>query len=210
MLLIGEPAAKKSDPRNTVDGQFSGPFVVASALLTGTMGWDSYRHLQDPAVRALMPKITCVNDNDVQAEFPANMAGKLTIRAAGQTHTRMVKVPKGEPGNFLTEAELRAKFHGLADTILGAEEAARLGDAILSIDTHPGRHHPLAPRGTTGARHPTGRGVDELRERARPPHRHCEEGAKRPTRQSRACPERSEGATRTGPSCFASPRTRNL
>ena len=137
MLLIGEPAAKKSDPRNTVDGQFSGPFVVASALLTGKMGWDSYQHLQDPALRALMPKITCVNDNEVQAEFPANMAGKLTIRAAGQTHTRMVTVPKGEPGNFLTEDELRTKFHGLADAILGAEQAARLAGAILDLDHTP-------------------------------------------------------------------------
>ncbi len=43
LLLVGEPAAKKSDPHNVVDGQFSGPFVVAAALLTGRMDWDSYR-----------------------------------------------------------------------------------------------------------------------------------------------------------------------
>ena len=35
-------------------------------------------------------------------------------------------MPKGEPSNFLTEAELRAKFAGLADAVLGAERAARL------------------------------------------------------------------------------------
>jgi hypothetical protein len=45
----------------------------------------------------------------------------------------MVVVPKGEPGNFLSEAELRAKFHGLADAVLGTEEAARLADAVLGL-----------------------------------------------------------------------------
>ena len=44
-------------------------------------------------------------------------------------------MPKGEPANFLTEAELRAKFAGLTDAVLGAERAARLADAVLAIDT---------------------------------------------------------------------------
>jgi hypothetical protein len=44
-------------------------------------------------------------------------------------------VPKGEPSNFLTEAELRAKFAGLTEAMLGAERAAKLADAVLAIDT---------------------------------------------------------------------------
>ncbi len=44
-------------------------------------------------------------------------------------------MPKGEPSNFLTEAELRAKFAGLTDAVLGAERAATLADAVLAIDT---------------------------------------------------------------------------
>jgi len=46
-----------------------------------------------------------------------------------------VVVPKGEPSNFLTEAELRAKFAGLTEAMLGAERAAKLADAVLAIDT---------------------------------------------------------------------------
>jgi 2-methylcitrate dehydratase PrpD len=135
MLLVGEPAAKKADPRNVVDGQFSGPFVVASALATGAMGWDSYRLLEDPTIRALLPKVACVMDPEIQAEFPANMSGKITIAARGQVFTKKVVVPKGEPSNFLSEAELRAKFAGLTDAVLGADRAARLADAVLAIDT---------------------------------------------------------------------------
>lgn len=135
MLLIGEPAAKKADPENVVDGQFSGPFVISSALATGKMGWDSYGLLQDPAIRGLLPKVTCAFDPEIEAEFPANMSGKLTIEAGGKRFEQKVVVPKGEPSNFLSEAELRAKFAGLTEAVLGQERAQMLADAVLAIDT---------------------------------------------------------------------------
>jgi len=135
MLLIGEPPEKKADPRNVVDGQFSGPFVISAALATGAMGWDSYGLLGDATVRSLLPKVTCAFDPEIEAEFPANLSGKLTISARGQTFTQKVVVPKGDPDNFLTEAELRSKFIGLADAVLGGERSARLADAVLAIDT---------------------------------------------------------------------------
>jgi 2-methylcitrate dehydratase PrpD len=138
MLLVGSPAEKKADPQNVVDGQFSGPFVVAAALATGAMGWESYALLQDPSVRALLPKIACEQDPEIEAEFPRNMSGKLTLVARGKTFTRKVVVPKGEPDNFLTEGELKAKFHGLADTVLGRARAAQLAEAVLAFDAAPG------------------------------------------------------------------------
>ena len=134
MLLVGAPAEKKANPENVVDGQFSGPFVVAAALATGAMGWDSYRLLQDPAIRALLPRISCEQDPEIEAEFPRNMSGKLTVVARGRTHMRKVVVPKGEPDNFLTADELKAKFFGLADTVLGHGQAVLLADALLAFD----------------------------------------------------------------------------
>jgi len=134
MLLIGAPADKKANPQNVVDGQFSGPFVISSALATGAMGWDSYALLGDPAVRALLPKVECQFDPEIEAEFPANMSGKLTIEARGQRFEQKVVVPKGEPGNFLSEDELRAKFAGLTESVLGAARSAALASAVLAID----------------------------------------------------------------------------
>jgi 2-methylcitrate dehydratase PrpD len=138
MLLVGAPAEKKANPQNVVDGQFSGPFVVAAAIATGQMGWESYALLSDASVRALLPKITCEQDSEIEAEFPRNMSGKLTLRARGQTFVRKVVVPKGEPDNFLSDAELLGKFHGLADVVLGHDQAARLAAAILAFDSAPG------------------------------------------------------------------------
>ena len=134
MLLVGEPPEKKANPQNVVDGQFSGPFVISAALATGAMGWDSYKLLNDPTIRSLLPKVTSAFDPEIEAEFPTNMSGKLTIEARGQIFELKVVVPKGEPSNFLTENELKAKFRGLTDAILGEERAAKLADAVLAID----------------------------------------------------------------------------
>ena len=102
------------------------------------MGWDSYARLHDPALRALMRRIRCERDAEVQAHAPANMAGRLTVVAGGQTFSRLVVVPRGEPGNFLTDAELRAKFAGLSTPVLGEERADRLADSVLGLDGAPG------------------------------------------------------------------------
>ena len=134
MLLVGEPPEKKANPQNVVDGQFSGPFVIAAALATGAMGWDSYKLLNDPTIRAMLPKVACAFDPEIEAEFPTNMSGKLTIEARGQIFEQKVVVPKGEPSNFLTENELRAKFAGLTEAVLGTERSAKLADAVLGID----------------------------------------------------------------------------
>lgn len=134
MLLIGAPADKKADPRNIVDAQFSGPFVIAVALATGGMAWDSYKLLDDPTIRALMQRIACENDPDIEAEFPANMSGRLTVRVRGDVFSRKIVTPKGEPETFPTEAELRGKFSSLADAVLGKPQANKLADAILHLD----------------------------------------------------------------------------
>ncbi len=135
MILVGEPREKRINPQNIVDGQFSGVFVLATALAIGAMGWDSYAELQNPVIRALLPKVTCEDDPDIEAEFPANMSGRVTVRARGQSFTKTVIIPKGEPDNFLTESELRAKFAGLVDSVLGPTRSAALAAAALAIDT---------------------------------------------------------------------------
>jgi 2-methylcitrate dehydratase PrpD len=134
MLLIGAPLEKKRAPENVVDGQFSGPFVIACALARGAMGWDSYRDLHDPEIRALMARVTPVEDPEIEAEFPRFMAGKVTVVVGGTEYAETIVIASGEPENFPSEADLRAKFAGLAEAVLGAERAARLADAVLAID----------------------------------------------------------------------------
>jgi 2-methylcitrate dehydratase PrpD len=134
MLLVGAPAEKKADPSNIVDGQFSAPFVLSVALSTGAMRWDSYQLLHDSRIRDLLPKIRCEYDAEIEAEFPANMSGKLAVHARGGIFIKKIIVPRGEPGNFLSVDELSSKFADLAQSALSPPQTAKLAAAILDVD----------------------------------------------------------------------------
>jgi 2-methylcitrate dehydratase PrpD len=134
MLLVGAPAAVKANPQNIVDGQFSAPFVLSVALATGAMTWDSYELLHDIQIRTLMSKVRSEYDAEIEAEFPTNMSGKLTVCARGQVFVKKIVVPRGEPSNFLSKDELLAKFTSLATSVLGSVQTVKLAAAILDID----------------------------------------------------------------------------
>jgi hypothetical protein len=63
------------------------------------------------------------------------MAGRLTVVARGETFTRLVTTPIGEPENFPSVEDVRRKFEALAMPVLGAERTNRLADAVLALDT---------------------------------------------------------------------------
>lgn len=135
MKIVSFPEEVKHNPKSIVDGQFSMPFCAAVVLREGTMLWDHYAtHLSDPKTLALTKKITCVNDPEVQALFPANMAGKATVKTARGTFSVLVDMPKGEPGNFMTVEEFRGKFNGLAEPYLGVDGCNRFADAIMGLE----------------------------------------------------------------------------
>ena len=98
------------------------------------MDWDSYeRHLADPETLDLCRRIRAVDDPEVEAEYPANMSGSARIHVGGRVLERMVVIPKGEPGNFVSDAELRAKFDGLTAPYLDAARREALGDRLLAL-----------------------------------------------------------------------------
>lgn len=135
MKIVSFPEEAKHNPKSVVDGQFSMPFCAAVVLREGTMLWDHYAtHLTDPATLALTKKISCVNDPEVEAMFPANMAGKATVKTPRGTFSVLVDMPKGEPGNFMSAEEFRGKFTGLAEPYLGVDGANRFAEAILGLE----------------------------------------------------------------------------
>tara|TARA_R110000787_G_scaffold285461_1_gene401080 strand:- start:1152 stop:2546 length:1395 start_codon:yes stop_codon:yes gene_type:complete len=136
MKIVSFPEDAKHNPESVVDGQFSMPFCAAVVLSEGTMLWDHYaKHLKNPDTLALTKKVTCVNDPEVEALFPANMAGKATVKTARGTFSVLVDMPKGEPANFMTVAEFRGKFSGLSEPYLGVDGAGRFADAIMGLET---------------------------------------------------------------------------
>lgn len=133
--LIGDPEPAKQSPKSVVDGQFSMAFCAAVALRKGSFAWDDYaHHLADSATLALCKRVKTRVDPRAQVDFPGEMSGSVKIRTARGTFETYVHVPKGEPANFLTAAELRAKFDGLTGPYLSARRRDELAGAILALE----------------------------------------------------------------------------
>ena len=133
--IIGDPEAAKQQPKSVVDGQFSMAFCAAVALRTGNLAWDDYAtHLTDPATLALCRKVRTSIDRGIGADTPVEMSGSVSVMTRRGTFETRVRVPKGEPANFLTMGELRAKFDGLAGPYLPARRLDELAAAIGTLE----------------------------------------------------------------------------
>jgi 2-methylcitrate dehydratase PrpD len=121
----------KTDPRTGLEGKFSVTFACSIALLDGRAGEAEF---SDAAVvrtdvRGLMARIEVVADADV----PHTQAGATALTDDGETIEVWVDHARGTPGNRLTDDELREKFHGLADGVLGRDRAERLADTTFGL-----------------------------------------------------------------------------
>ena len=133
--IIGNPEAAKQAPASVVDGQFSMAFCGAVTLRTGGLAWDDYaRHLGDAETLALCKRIRTRVDPRAQADFPAEMSAAVHMTTARGEFDTYVRVPKGEPANFLSASELRAKFDGLAGPYLPRERAEALARGLLALE----------------------------------------------------------------------------
>jgi 2-methylcitrate dehydratase PrpD len=133
--IVGDPETDKQNPQSVVDGQFSMPFCAAVVLREGTLGWDHYAtHLYDKETQDLGRRVSSVIDAQADDLFPDNMAGAARIETNKGDYKTFVGVPKGEPDNFMTEAELLDKFNGLCRPYLSAAAARRLANGVLSLD----------------------------------------------------------------------------
>nr|ALV86748.1 hypothetical protein [uncultured bacterium P2N8] len=107
----------KADPHTSPDAKFSLQFCVASALLRGKVGLAEFSDtaLAGKDLRALLPRIEVAVDAAREAAYPGCWSAAVSVTLAdGRTLQAAQERPKGDPENPLTEAELEAKFRGLA------------------------------------------------------------------------------------------------
>ena len=115
-----------------VDAQMSLPYAVAIASLFGDAGIDLFaeRVRNDRDVHALMERVGIRSDTTL----PSNVAARVNIKVRdGRSQSLAIDVPLGSPGNELPQDRLMAKFHALADPVLGPTRARALADRILGL-----------------------------------------------------------------------------
>ena len=96
--------------------KFSIQYCTARALLSGSAGLDDFatERIQDIAVQAIMTKTVAEVDDSLDRQYPAEWPTRLVLTLLdGTTLSELVTLPKGDPENPLTEAELEDKFRRL-------------------------------------------------------------------------------------------------
>jgi len=118
------------NPTHSYAAKFSLQYCVACALARGRVGLDDfgYEVLGDEAVRGLMARMSVGLSEELDERYPQEWPARVRVALAdGRELTRLVKVPRGDPENPLTQAELEEKFR-LLITGTGYEEIA---DALI-------------------------------------------------------------------------------
>ena len=89
----------------------------------------------NPAIRAQLKKIEVVADPEIEKVFPALQRVIVNITTKdGQTFTRQLDYPKGDPRNPLTDTEIEEKFAALAEGVLSKSAQKKVKDAVWTLE----------------------------------------------------------------------------
>lgn len=115
--------------------KFSIPFTVALAFLKGRVGHFDFSAevLHDPDIMALAEKVEVVEDELINANFPAKRTAVVRIELVnGRTDERTVDIPRGMPENPLSTEELVNKFTELSSSVVGISKSNWIVRCVLS------------------------------------------------------------------------------
>jgi 2-methylcitrate dehydratase len=118
----------KWNPTSRETADHSLPYCVAVALHRGAIWVDDFvpERIADPEVHALMQRIGVRATEPMDRLWPDAYPFRLTLTTkSGATLVREIHYEKVHPKNPLDDAEIEAKFHKLADGVLGGEAVDR-------------------------------------------------------------------------------------
>lgn len=129
------------DPASAQQARFSLQYCLAADMILGAVRLAAFtpEALANPAIRALMPRISVHEDAELAAAYPRRRMARLRVTLKdGRVIDHFQQTRKGDPEDPLTEAERIAKFDELASAVLSGPEAQALRDAVLHGTTLPG------------------------------------------------------------------------
>lgn len=135
MMMASEPSRWAPATRETADHSI--PYVVAIALLDGEVTRDSFDddRLRDPAVAALMRKVTVKRVDALDAQYPEGAPSRVTVRLNdGRTIVEEVRYPSGHARNPMNDAEVVAKFRASFDHTFAAQDVDHALQGLWSFD----------------------------------------------------------------------------
>lgn len=134
-LMAGDPEKWAPATRETAD--HSMPYTVAVALIHGGVAEHHFddEYLHDRKILALAQRVKVEVSEEAERRMPEAMRCMLTlVTTSGAAHAVVVDYHKGHYKNPMSDAEVEAKFRGLAQNVLKPEQTDRLLDALWKIE----------------------------------------------------------------------------
>jgi len=134
LTSVAEPEARKRRPQTVIDAQFNIFFAAAAAILWRRVTVADYTPdcLNDPALLALIDRVDCAADPELDNLFPRLWPAKVEIALKdGRSFETRVDHPRGDPENPVSWGEVVAKFAGLTTGLLSD---TRRSEAIAAMD----------------------------------------------------------------------------
>ena len=122
-------------PTTGLEAKFSMPFCAATAIVHGRPDVETFdvERIQEPAVQALMPRVTLRANSAYDAAAPLSQA-RVTVRLRdGRTVSQSSDGARGYPGR-LTDEELAVKFDGCARRSMPQAAIERAWTALMQLD----------------------------------------------------------------------------
>jgi 2-methylcitrate dehydratase PrpD len=108
------------NPGNTLAGKFSVPFAVATFIVHGSTGVESFTPgaIQDPAARALTQRVTVSEDPELTAMMPQHRPSRVKVTLTdGTVLEAQALTNKGDTEDPYSSEELRAKYFELSERV---------------------------------------------------------------------------------------------
>jgi 2-methylcitrate dehydratase len=134
-IIGSEPEKWRPTTRETADHSL--PYIVAAALADGDISERQFtsERIADAKLLAFVQRVEVRRHEELSAAYPTAVGNILSIRLRnGRTLTERVDYPRGHARNPLTDAEVEAKFHALADPIVGADSGKAVCSAVWNLD----------------------------------------------------------------------------
>ncbi len=126
-----------AEPRSTEEAQYSTSFPTAVALVRGAITPADLADgdLSDPEILRLSRAMVMREDAEANAQFPQKRLARVALTLSdGRVLQSGWTTPRWDAEAPPTDAELRAKFHALADPVLGTARAAAI---LAALDDLP-------------------------------------------------------------------------
>jgi 2-methylcitrate dehydratase PrpD len=125
------------NPGNTLAGKFSIPFAVATFIVHGSAGVESFtpQAIQDPAIKALAQRVTVSEDPELTAMMPQHRPSRVKVTLTdGTVSEAQALTNKGDTEDPYSPEELRAKYFELAERVWKPELAEAIYVDAMKLD----------------------------------------------------------------------------